>query len=34
VAQIVSAPEPTVRTRLFRAKRKLRAMLEPTEVAP
>jgi RNA polymerase sigma-70 factor (ECF subfamily) len=35
VAQIVSAPEPTVRTRLFRAKRKLRAMLaEPMEVAP
>jgi RNA polymerase sigma-70 factor (ECF subfamily) len=34
VAQITSAPEATVRTRLFRAKRKLRAMLaEPTEGA-
>jgi RNA polymerase sigma-70 factor (ECF subfamily) len=35
VAQITSAPEATVRTRLFRAKRKLRAMLaEPTEGTP
>jgi RNA polymerase sigma-70 factor (ECF subfamily) len=29
VAQIVGAPEGTVRTRLFHAKRKLREMLEP-----
>jgi RNA polymerase sigma-70 factor (ECF subfamily) len=28
VAQIVGAPEGTVRTRLFHAKRKLREMLE------
>jgi RNA polymerase sigma-70 factor (ECF subfamily) len=35
VAQITTAPEATVRTRLFRAKRKLRAMLaEPTEGTP
>jgi RNA polymerase sigma-70 factor (ECF subfamily) len=31
VAAIVSAPEATVRTRLFRAKRKLRALLEQAQ---
>jgi RNA polymerase sigma-70 factor (ECF subfamily) len=33
VARIVSAPEPTVRTRLFHARKKLRAALEKERIA-